>query len=143
MDHNDTGPALKKLHLFIGILDTHTAGRFLVSVPDYSEMQKLINYVNNFRTLPSKQEAYRKGSVPISPLDTCYPDPCKHHHSVQMCAQRQKPPPASAVPTAKVTRLLTTVWLNSLIQPHNKNSVTFVILAEDNEDTVLKFELPL
>lgn len=71
MDHNDTGPALKNLHLFIGILDMHTAGRFLESMPDYSEMQKLINYVNNFRTLPSKHEAYKKGSVSAPPLDTC------------------------------------------------------------------------
>lgn len=61
MDHNDTGPALNNLHLFIAILDMHTAGRFLVSMPHYSEMQKLINYVNNFRTLPSKHEAYKKG----------------------------------------------------------------------------------
>lgn len=78
-------------------------------MPGYSEMQKLINYVNDFRTLPSKKEAYKKGSVSASPPDTCYPDPCKHHHS----EQRQKAPPASAVPTAKVTHLLTTAWLKS------------------------------
>lgn len=57
MDHNDLGPALKNLHLFIGILDMHATGGFLVSMPDYSEMRKLINYVNNFRTPPSQQEA--------------------------------------------------------------------------------------
>lgn len=116
----------------------HTAGRFLESMPDYSEMQKLINYVNNFRTLPSKHEAYKKRISVSNPSGYLL---ARSLQTPSQCAdrgQRQKLPPASAVPLLRSPSSSSqpgwTLWSSHT----PKTSVTFIIWAEDNKDPVSK-----
>lgn len=60
----------------------HTAGRLLVSMFDYSEMQKLTNYVNDFRTLHPNRKHTKKDQcqhplwipatlIPVNTITVC------------------------------------------------------------------------